>query len=296
VSLPGNFTSFDKTHIAFRSYGSASDLVPVVFCSGIACNDVYWRSLAPALASEGRLALTWDYPRHGDSGPPGDPSEIGVVSMARHVLALMDRLDIPKAVLIGHSMGVQVALETYRLSGGRVAGLVAIAGPYGQTVGNLYGTGLGVILLEILQRAAKLNPKMAKVLWVKACAPSVADPVGRAGGLIGKAPKQVMNEYFRHLQRFEPSELFAMFKAAHQHTAEDLLPMIAVPTLIIHGTRDVMSPFFLAQRMEEKIPHARLIAVDSGAHTLPVEQPEMIAEEVGDFLKQIVPLGQSSPR
>lgn len=281
-----SFTSFDGTSIAFHTYGEASEHVPIVFCSGIACNDVYWRTLAPALSNR-RLTVTWDYPRHGDSGPPGDPAEIGIVSMSRHAFSLMDHLEIPKALAIGHSMGVQVALEMFRLAGPRVAGIVSIAGPYGHTVGNLYGTGFGVVLLNVLQRAAKANPKVAKTLWVQACNPAIADPMGRMGGLIGKAPKAVMDEYFHHLQRFEPGELFEMFRAAHEHTAEDLLTSITVPTMIIHGTRDVMSPYFLAQRMKELIPNAELVSVDSGAHTLPAEQPELIVEEIEDFLKRI---------
>lgn len=279
------FRSFDGTRIAFRTYGEPTDRAPLVCCSGIACDEVYWTRLAPALSKE-RLVVTWDYPYHGDSGPAGDPGEIGVESLARHCRALMRQLDIAEAAFIGHSMGVQVMFECYREFPENIRAIMSVAGPYGQVVGHLYGTTLGEHLLALVEAAAKFQPALAQVFWKLAVTPQLADPIGRLAGLIGPAPAGVMTRYFKHLAAMELEPLIAMFKAGHTHSAADILEKIDVPVLILHGTLDVMTPFSLAEEMHRRIPDSELIAVEGGSHTLPVEDHDLIYREVRRFLRQ----------
>lgn len=284
MKSPGKYRSFDGTRLAYRVWGQPSDLTPVVCCSGIACDDLYWTFLAPELSKE-RQVITWDYPWHGDSGPPGDRREITVPSLARHADVLMEHLSVPPAAFVGHSMGVQVILEIWHLFPERVTALIPIAGPFARTVGSLYGTGMGRYLLKLLETGAKLQPDLAALLWRAAFQASIADPVGRIGGLIGHVPASQMERYFTHLRQLDPVGLLEMFGAGQAHTAEDYLEEIDVAVLIIHGKADVMSPFVLAQEMARRIPGAELIGIDGGAHTLPIEDPDMINSTVKNFLK-----------
>lgn len=280
------FKSFDGTEIAYRAYGSDGE-VPLLLCSGIACDEVYWTPIAPELDGE-RLVVTWDYPHHGDSSPAGDPEQISIESLARHATSLMDHLGIDQAAVGGHSMGVQVALETYRARPDAVLGLIAIAGPYGHTVGHLYGTNIGHHLLAALERLGRSNPSLLGAVWRAMVNPALADPIGRAGGLIGEAPRAYMQRYFTHLMRSDPVAFMAMFRAGHDHDASDLLPQIAAPVLVLHGTVDVMTPFALAERMCGALPDCDLVAIPGGAHTLPVEDPDLIVFETRRFLHQRV--------
>jgi pimeloyl-ACP methyl ester carboxylesterase len=251
--------------------------------SGIACDEVYWTELAPALASE-RQVITWDYPHHGESGPAGDPSEIKVESLAKHWRALMDHLAIDSAALIGHSMGVQVMFECYRSFEERVRAMISVAGPYGQVVGHLYGTPVGLYLMTAIDALVKTQPALAQVLWKLAVTPALADPIARLAGLVGPAPTETMARYFRHLAGLELEPLIAMFKAGHDHSAADLLDKIKVPVLILHGTHDVMTPMSLAEEMHRRIRGSELVAVEGGAHTLPAEDHDLIYREVRRFL------------
>jgi pimeloyl-ACP methyl ester carboxylesterase len=284
LKLPGKFRSFDGTRLAYRVWGESSDLTPVVCCSGIACDDLYWTFLAPELSKE-RQVVTWDYPWHGDSGPPEDRSEISVASLAHHADALLEYLSVPPAAFVGHSMGVQVILEFWHQYREDVAALIPIAGPFARTVGSLYGTGIGRYLLKLLETGAKLQPDLTALLWRTAFQASIADPIGRLGGLIGHVPAAQMERYFSHLRQLDPVGLLEMFGMGQAHSAEDYLDEIDVPVLIIHGKADVMSPFILAQQMAQRIPDAELVGVEGGAHTLPLEDPEMINSTVRNFLK-----------
>lgn len=281
------FSSFDGTAIAYRRYGEPNGLTPLICCSGIACDEMYWSFLAPALGAERRV-ITWDYPYHGDSSAAGDKSEITITSHARHAEELMGHLQIDRGVFVGHSMGVQVVLEIFNRNPGAVAGMIFIAGPHQNTVGHLYGTGVGRYILSFIELGAKLQPAVAQLLWTIAVTPELADPVGRIGGLIGRAPRELMARYFDHLARLDVGILAEMFKHGQEHSAEEVLGRIDVPVLILHGTHDVMTPLTLAEEMAERIPNAELVAIEGGAHTLPIEDPDLINRETRRFLRRRV--------
>jgi pimeloyl-ACP methyl ester carboxylesterase len=278
------FESFDGTKIAYRRYGEPSSLTPLVCCSGIACDEMYWSFFAPAMGAE-RQVVTWDYPYHGDSSPAGDEREITIGSLSRHTSELMKHLQIERAAFVGHSMGVQVVLETYGQNPQTVAGMIFIAGPHQHTVGHLYGTSVGRYVLSFIELGAKLQPEISQLLWTIAVRPELADPIGRIGGLIGRAPPELMARYFEHLARLDVGTLAEMFKHGQEHSAEQMLERVKVPVLILHGTHDVMTPLGLAEEMAQRIPDAELVAVEGGAHTLPIEDPDLINRETRRFLR-----------
>lgn len=78
-----------------------------------------------------------------------------------------------------------------------------------------------------------------------------------------------------------------MFRKGHEHSADDLLEQVDVPVLILHGTKDAMTPFALAEEMARRIPGAKLVGIEGGAHTLPAESPDLIAAEIVRFLERI---------
>ncbi len=176
-------------------------------------------------------------------------------------------------------------LEFWRQYREDVVALIPIAGPFARTVGSLYGTGIGRYVLKLLETGAKLQPDLTALLWRTAFQASIADPIGRLGGFIGHVSAAHMERYFSHLRQLDPVGLLEMFGMGQAHSAEDYLDDIDVPVLIIHGKADVLSPFVLAQQMQERIPDAELVGIDGGAHTLPLEDPEMINGKVRSFLK-----------
>src|SRR5438552_1741841 len=80
--------------------------------------------------AEQHRVLHWHYRAHGRSGLPVDPAKIDLASHAQDLVATMDAAGIETAIVIGHSMGTQVALEAYRLAPSRVHGLVLMCGSY----------------------------------------------------------------------------------------------------------------------------------------------------------------------
>jgi len=71
---------------------------------------------------------------------------------------VLDAERVRRAVLVGHSMGTQVALEAYRLAPRRVAGLVLVAGSWASPFHTMYGSDLGDRLFPMVRYGVHLVP------------------------------------------------------------------------------------------------------------------------------------------
>jgi pimeloyl-ACP methyl ester carboxylesterase len=65
----------------------------------------------------------------------------------------------------------------------------------------------------------------------------------------------------------------------------DILPMIAVPTLLIWGEQDVRSPLTLAREFERAIPAAKLVVIAGAGHVSNLERPQEFNEAVREFCR-----------
>ena len=98
---------------------------PLVFVHGFACSHEDW-SLQFEFFRKTNEVVACDLRGHGQT--PGRPHECTIEHFGGDVAALLAVLDLPKAILIGHSMGCRVVLEAARLAPERIAGLVLIDG------------------------------------------------------------------------------------------------------------------------------------------------------------------------
>jgi 3-oxoadipate enol-lactonase len=103
-----------------RSGAPPPDLVCL---HGLADSLSIWRALAPGLATLAAVTLVDQRAHGGSTAPPGPYRR---EDLARDVIAVLDRLAIERAVLVGHSMGGIVAMTTALLAPERVAGLVLL--------------------------------------------------------------------------------------------------------------------------------------------------------------------------
>ena len=117
------FLDIDAGQLFYEEHGSGDP--PLVFVHGLACAHEDWRSQVNYFAPSHR-AVSLDLRGHGRS--VRCTSGFDIVSFGADVAALIITLQLPPAVLVGHSMGCRVVLECARVAPRRVAGLVLIDG------------------------------------------------------------------------------------------------------------------------------------------------------------------------
>ena len=98
---------------------------PLVFVHGFACSHEDWKPQADHFRKTNEI-VACDLRGHGQT--PGRPEECTIENFGGDVAALLANLDLPKAILVGHSMGCRVVLEANRLDPERVAGIVLVDG------------------------------------------------------------------------------------------------------------------------------------------------------------------------
>jgi pimeloyl-ACP methyl ester carboxylesterase len=279
----------DQTSIFYERWSdeATGGRVPVALCDGIGCSGYVWRYLRPAL--DGRTIVHAHYRGHGRSRAPRDPARVAIADLADDLIAVLDDAELPRAVAIGHSMGVQVALEAYHRHPDRIAGLVLVCGAPSNP-------------LRTFRNAATLDERL----------PEIAAWIGRIPGVVNALarlaiPTRLAFEiaarlevrrdliepsdfmpYLEGVARLDAQLFIRMLGEAGRHSAEEHLGDVAVPTLVIAAAHDGFTPPERSQKMAEAIPDAELVEVVNGSHTAPIERPELVNEAITDFLERRV--------
>ena len=275
----------DGSPLFYESWGERGAQTPVLFCDGIGCDGYVWRYLRDDLGA--RFGLHLHYRGHGRTALPLDAARVTIEDLADDVSCVLDDALVDRAVLIGHSMGVQVALETFRRHASRVAGLVLVCGAPSHPLKTFRGSAMLEDLLPTIQKWIQRVPgvinRVTRTLLPTRLAYEVASRLEIRRELV--EPQDFM-PYLEGMARIDSRLFVAMLSAAGQHSAEDLLPHIDVPVLVVAGGRDGFTPPDRSRAMAEAIPGAELLEIPNASHTAPIERPELVDQAVRDFISQ----------
>ena len=284
----GMISSFDKTPIYYRySLGKG---IPMVCCSGIGVTEYFWSYFERHFRFKHPLVL-WDYRGHGRSGLKDNPKNYSIDALVKDCEAVCKHLKIKKAIFVGYSLGVQVILEIYRRSPQKVVALIPTFGAFGEPMTTFYNTSLSKYLFEI-------------IYWIGTNFPDPGKMVSRlilnnplsfyVAGLLkfmhtGMMSKEDNDRYMDHLFSVDSKFFLTLLKSAQEHSAEDVLKKIKVPTMIIAGEEDQFTPLWIFKKMHHLIPKSELLVVPHGTHAGIVEQPDLMNLRIEKFIQERLP-------
>ena len=279
----------DGTRIWYRFYPEGK-LPVIIFSNGIACDTSYWRYLTKDFYGNHPM-LIWDYRGHGNSDLPDDYSKSSMDILAQDLRGIVEHLQLKDYILVGHSMGVQFNYEYYKHYPDDVVGLVPILGTYGYPFKTFFGTDIMEKLFPtvIYPFLKKFGNKM-----ISAIAPIATTSIPFYIGLALRSvnpclsSKEKMRPYFEHLAKLNMEFAADMFLHMSRHTAEDILPKINIPVLIIAGENDTFTPLWLSHKMKDMIPTAEMIVLEKGSHAALVEYPDLIHCKIKEFINERV--------
>lgn len=277
----------DGTRLYVRERTPKRHDVTAVLSDGIACDGFIWRYLLEDLEPLSDV-VHWNYRGHGRSAAPGDPTRVGMDALSGDLVAVRREVGTKPAVLFGHSLGCQVVLESYRRDPSNVAGIVLVCGAPGRVTHSFKGSdALARTLPKLIERVER-HPTLARAVWAN-LPPTAATRVALATGEVdaGVDPEALL-PYMEHVTSLDVGLFLRMLAAVGEVTAEDMLPTLTVPTLIVAGELDSFTPPHLARRMADTIPGAELLLVDGGTHVVPIERRELVRDRVTAFLRERV--------
>jgi pimeloyl-ACP methyl ester carboxylesterase len=284
----------DGTRLAWTSAGRGKPAV--LLTDGIGCAGYIWRRLAPALAEERRV-LHWNYRGHGRSGPPRDPSQMTVERCVEDLLAVLDAAGEERAVLAGHSMGVQIVVEAHRRAPARVQGLLLVCGAPGRLIDTFHDSQLLRLAFPWARALFRRWPRLAAGGFRAAVTSEIAMEYALAfevNRLLVR--REDLQRYFDDLSCVDPHLFMTLLESAAAHDVTPHLPRIDVPTLVVAGERDGFTPMRLSVAMHEAIRGSELLVLPQGTHVGPLEHPELVSERVRSFLRSRFPARRRRPR
>jgi pimeloyl-ACP methyl ester carboxylesterase len=239
-------------------------LPAVVFVHGAAFDHTVWQWQSRYLAHHGHAVLALDLPAHGRS--PG-AIRTSIEALARWVLAFIDAAGLAKAALVGHSAGSLVALEAALAQPGRVTRLA------------LVGTSVPMPVGDAFLAAARDDSPAAldmETVWGHARGAVLAGSPVPGVSLMG-ATRQLNG-------RSRSGVLAADLAGCHAyHPSNEALAALAVPTLVVAGRFDQMTPWKAGKAVADRIPGARFVTLDSG-HSMMSEAPRELLFTLREFL------------
>ncbi len=278
----------DGTRIAWTSAGSGAP--PVVLTDGIGCAGFIWNRLAPALATERRV-IHWNYRGHGASEAPRDPERMTLQECARDLVTVLDAGRADRAVLVGHSMGVQVVLDAWRRARRRIAGLVLVCGAPGRVLDTFHESTALRTALPLARKLVDRWPDLARAGFRALVTADVALDYALAFE-VNRAlvHRDDLLPYFQDLAKVDPALFVRLLASASEHDATPWLADVDVPTLVVAGARDAFTPMRLSLALSRAIRGSELRVLPGGTHVGPLEHPDLFAARVRAFLAERVPV------
>jgi pimeloyl-ACP methyl ester carboxylesterase len=245
-------------------------LPTVVFIHGAQNDHSVWALQTRYFAHHGFNVLAVDLPGHGRSMGGALPS---VEAMADWLLALLDAANVPQAMLIGHSMGSLIAIETTFRAPSRITKIA------------LVGTAYPMKVSEALLDAAKNNEQQAfdmVNIWSHSSIAQKPSFPGPGAYSMGGAMRLK-----QRISKINPELVFYNdFRACDSYAnGEQAAKSVKCPALFLLGERDLMTPPRATRTLIDAIPQSKVIEIKDCGHELMAEQPDAVLDALFGFMK-----------
>jgi 3-oxoadipate enol-lactonase len=252
-------------------YEAAGDpaKTPLVFLHGIGGAARAWRSQV-ARFGEKHHAIAWDMPGYGGSAPLAHAS---IATLADALQDFLQEIDAKRPILVGHSIGGMI-VQQWLTKHPRSAAAVVLA----QT-SPAFGKAEGDWQKQFVE--ARFGP-LDRGETMRSLAPLLVKE------LVGDNPDAGGMDVARDCMGSVPEASYrAMVLALLGFDQRKALGNIAVPTLVLSGSRDMNAPAPMMAKMATYIPSATYVELKGSGHLVNLEQPEAFDAALDQFLKTI---------
>lgn len=280
-------TTADGVELSVREWGRRSAGTTVVLLHGHTLRTECWGFVRRELIGSGAdvRVVAYDHRGHGKSGE-GESSTYTVEQLARDLRTVLETaVPAGPVVLVGHSMGA-MAILSYAAQfpleiGSRISAVALISGAAGGLTATPLGRKLNNPVFQTLRHAALRAPGFmtrAKTLAARAAkkySDQAAGPQIKSltAALQNKTPIRTLAGFLGNFAKFD---------------ATDALEILgAVPTTVICGEEDTMTPVELSLSMASQIPGAQTSIVEGAGHGIIVERPVPVATAIVDLVEAV---------
>jgi len=227
---------------------------PIILIHGAGGTHLAWPSQLRCLS--GFQVLVLDLPGHGRSDGPRSKT---IDAYGQAVITFMDTLNIDRAIISGYSMGGAIALWMALYHVEKIEKLLLMA------------TGASLpVSPEIIHGLTSNREKTLESIVSWSFGPNSA--------------KDLKALTLKSMRETKPDVILDDFIACNTFDVREKLADVQAPTLVIGGDADRMMPLKYSQYLADHIPNSQLVTIEGGNHMMVLEQPDLIARYVLQFL------------
>ena len=240
---------------------------PLVLIAGLGGKGTSWHPFLESAAVEYRV-LTFD--NRGTGASPPLPGPIRLRELALDVVRLLDHLHVERAAVVGRSMGGMIAQELALLAPGRISKLV------------------------LASTTGRCDPHLAGIfqLWAEMAECGVSAEIRHRASLAWCLGRDFVRDSTRlagylRLRAGSPrraTDYALQARACAGHDALDRLADLRLPTLVVAGGDDRLTPLSYSEELAKAIPGAELATIPRAGHLAYLEAPARFASLVLGFL------------
>ncbi len=248
-----------RIHYLESRANRAGEKTPILFLHGSGGNAGAWMKVMTGLDA-GYTSWAVDLPGHGSSEGEGLKT---IRDYSLFVRDFLEALGAETAVLGGHSMGGAIVQDFSLVYPEKIKALLLI------------GTGAR---LRVLPEILELHRKAAM---------GEEEPKFFPDAFYGKTPTEIIAEGEREWAKTGPKARYFDFMACDQFDILKEVDKIHVPSLIVCGKEDRMTPVKYSEFLNRKIIGSRMQVIERAGHMLMLEAPQALSEAILSFLASL---------
>lgn len=282
------FRTQDNEQIFFlKNFTRADNTKPIlVFNYGLVCSNHHWKFQIEYFDQQGYQILLHDYRGHYQSTGKDDLSKLTFTQMSHDISSLCTYLGIEKALMIGHSMGVNICLQIAKEYPELVKGMVLISGTFMPVKDVMFDSNIMEFITPLGLAAMDKYPDIMRKIWTTGgMNPVIREIIHTAGFNRKMVSKEFIEIYLNRLGQLGIEVFFQLFDEMTKQNITSSLQNMKMPSLVIGGHNDGVIPNHLQLTLASLLPNSETYFLKAGSHVPQADFPDMVNERIELFIQ-----------
>ena len=252
--MPQQSIIINNQLVVYARFGESNGRTPLLFLHGWRSSGQVFRSLIEKLTTHGRTCIALNLPGFGGSEPP--KTTFMVSDYVEVVIAFLEKLNVPKVILVGHSFGGRVGIKIAATKPDKIEKLILV---------DSGGIRKDSLVRDLKTMLAKMVRPIFKLKALQSLRAKIYHLLGASDYLATPELKETYVNVVRE-------------------DLQEALGQIKTPTLIVWGEKDKETPVNDGELMFEQISGSKLVVLSGAGHFSFLDKPEEFTKALTDFL------------
>lgn len=281
----------DLGHDEYVWYASNGDLTqihqsekpPIIFLNGLSCTEQHYEKLIPVLHRNNFPLIINDYRGHFRSSEM-PTKRISIESISNDIVSIIKKHKLNDCILIGHSMGANIAVQVALKASKNIQKNIFIAGPASEVSDSMFHSNALEFILPITEKLEAFTPFAQKLLWNKVESKTVSKIVYLLGFNTDQVQEEYVTRYLHDLSKVKPKVFNKLIDELIHNNYLPKLSMLDQPSLIIGGSDDHIVTPKQYQLYTAAMKNAEFFGVEKGSHVPQIEFAKEVNNKILEFI------------